>query len=57
MRRVSVYKTGWKKTVVIDTLEVLLFISEYSTNYGMYYILLESLERHVSNGTLLKALA
>ena len=57
MRRVSVYKTGWKKTVVIDTLEVLLFISEYSTNYGMYYILLESLERRVSNGTLLKALA
>jgi len=57
MRRVSVYKTGWKKTVVIDTLEVLLFISEYSMNYSMYYILLESLERHVSNGTLLKALA
>jgi len=41
----------------MDTLEILLFISGYSMNYGMYYILPESLEPHLSNGTLLKALA
>jgi hypothetical protein len=41
----------------MDTPEILLFISGYSMNYGMYYILPESLEPHRSNGTLRKALA
>jgi hypothetical protein len=41
----------------MDTLEILLFILGYSMNYSMYYILPESLETHLSNGTLLKALA
>ena len=37
--------------------KILLFISLWNRNYGMYYILLESLETHLSNGTLLKSLA
>jgi hypothetical protein len=41
----------------MDTPEILLFISGYSMNYGMYYILPESLAPHLSNGTLRKALA
>ena len=56
MIELSVYKTRCNKTIVINTLEILLFILEYSMDYGMYYILAESLERHGSNGTLLKAL-
>jgi hypothetical protein len=38
-------------------LEIILFILGYSMNYGMYNILLESLEKHLSNGTLHKSLA
>jgi hypothetical protein len=41
----------------MDTLEILLFISGYSMDYGMYYILPEGLETHLFNDTLLKALA
>jgi len=49
--------TVCNKTILMDTPEILLSISGYSMNYGMYYILQESLEPHLSNGTLREALA
>jgi len=49
--------TVCNKTVLMDTPEILLFISGYSMNYGMYYILSESYETQLSTGILLKSLA